>query len=230
VENNDRLKHRILIDQLVLEFWCGKKIDPAKLEGDNGDAKDRERYLSHTFDAVDAIIVSFVADLNAQDESVRKLMYRGHFLLTLAYVAERLPLLRLEERGVYRRLRWLKMMGILSCIHKTVDGSKTLAYYKCSDLYYRIAEKRHEEAAKAAKTVKEAIAPVDHGSEKAIAPVDLSHSPVGLSSLSNIGNITLPPPADGLKPSPAEAVKQYPELPGMMQELAKKLRTKAEKA
>jgi len=212
------LKHRILVDQLVLDFWLGKKIDSKKHKADNGDTKERARYLKHTFDVTDALLISFIEDLNPQDKDVRKIMYRGHFMLTLTYVKERLPLLQLKERGIYRRLRWLKMMGILSCVHKTVDGNKTLAYYKCSDLYFKIKAKRHAIAAKAATEAKEeAIAPVDHGSEEAIAPVDLSHSPQGPRSLSNIGNITPPVAAsadalsEGAPPvgSPAE---RYPEV------------------
>lgn len=193
------LKHNILLDQLTLEHWIGKKLDTARIEEENGDGKDLDRYLSHAFDVVDGVLVSFIADMNAQDEAVRRLMYRGHFLLTLAYIAERLPILQMDERGIYRRLRWLKMMGILSCEHRTVDGSKSLAYYRCSDLYWKIREKRHAEAVRAARLVKEkAIAPAGHGSAKAIAPAGRSHSPCGLASLSNeaISTPTAPPPAE----------------------------------
>lgn len=205
----DRLKHCIHVDQLVLAFWIGKRLDPSKLETDNGDLKNRTRYLSHTFDAIDALLVSLIEDLNDQDEAVRRIMFRGHFLLTLNYVAERLPILQLGEGGIYRRLRWLKMMGILSCIHKTVDGSKILAYYKCSDLYWKIKAKRHQIAARA--LTKEAVTPKDH---KAIGPVDMSHRPQGLLSLSNIGKITLPASAEAA--CPRRKSRPYPS-PGLWQ-------------
>ena len=171
------MKFSIYIDQLTTEYWIGKK--PKRKQVDELVA-DKDRYLSHSFDLVDAAIVGLVQDLSPQNEAIRKLMFRGHYLITLNWLNEQLPLLQLGSKGFYRRLRWLRMMGILDVLHKTVSGNKTLAYYRLSKLYQKIRDTRHAEAEKAAK---KAMVPTDDGSIKAmdlgVHSKEKSHGPCG---------------------------------------------------
>ncbi len=212
------MKHSLYIDQLTLEFWAGKKVPPARVDIQG---TYRARFLTHVLDVVDAFLVAFVSDLNPHDEAIKDIMWRDHFLVKLAWLRERLPLLQIDERALHRRLRWLRMMGILESLTRTVDGNKSLAYYRMSSLYWQVRARRHEEAAKAAKKVK-AMVPRDHGnteshgpggpwqSEKAMVPGDPSHGPQGPSRhIQDMHSSSAPPPspAGALAAPPAKAEK-----------------------
>ncbi len=218
------MKHSVYIDQLTLEFWAGKKVAPANVDIQGS---YRTRFLSHKLDVVDAYIVAFIADLNPNDKAIQKIMWRGYFLIKLAWLRARLPLLEIDERALHRRLRWLRMMGILESLNRTVDGNKSLAYYRMSALYWRVRARRHEKAAKAAKSVK-AMVHRDHGkaqnhgpqgprkAEKAMVPGDPSHGPWGPSR-----HIQDMPYSTAAPPSPAGA-SSAPPARGPTDQVAKK--------
>jgi hypothetical protein len=161
------MKNSIYVDQFTLEYWVGRKLNPSSVQNTG---KDRQRYLNRRFDAVDALIGALIQDLNPEDPAVKKWMYKGHFLVKLEYLRERIPILDLAKKSaadtLYRRLRWLRMMGILDCLNRTGDGKKTLAYYRLSRRYWQIRARRHEAATRAAK----AIIPSDDGSRKRHLP------------------------------------------------------------
>lgn len=213
------MKHTLYIDQLTLEFWAGRRVDPARLEIQG---TDRERFLNHTMDTDDAFLVAFISDLNPHDEAIREIMWREHFLVKLSWLKDRLPLLQMSEYSLYRRLRWLRLMGILESITRTVDGNKSLAYYRMSSLYWQIRARRHEEAAKAAKQVK-AMLHQEHGNGKAILPAEhgyeKSHTPQGdepystgtskaIQDSQSSSPASPPSPAGALAAPPAEGLTQ----------------------
>jgi len=135
------MEYSLYIDQLVLEFWKGK-IDPT-----------------------DCLILAFIADLDQNNPEIAEHMWKGHFLITRKWLIEQLPILTLGEQAIYKRLRKLRELGILDRKHKTVDGNKTLAYFKLSAFYYKIRNSRHKKADEATEDNK-AIVPEDYGSEK----------------------------------------------------------------
>ena len=117
----------LYIDQLTLQHWEGK------------------------IDLVDCAIVSFLLDLNPDNPKIREHMWRGHFLIKREWLLEELPMLGIGEQALYKRLRKLRELKIVSVLHKTVDGNKTLAYFKLSGLFWKIRTKRHKAASDAAK-------------------------------------------------------------------------------
>jgi len=139
------MKHSIYIDQLVLEFWKGK------------------------IDVTDCLILSFIADLNPQDETLKKYMYKGHFLITRHWLLDELPMLQIGAQALYKRLKKLRELGIITVLHKTVTGNKQLAFYRMSKLYYKISRMRHIKATEAARGIKAVAEPED---EKAVIPGD----------------------------------------------------------
>ncbi len=127
------MKFSIYLDQLTLGFW-----------------KDK-------IDFLDCGILAFIADLNPQDKEIKNCMWRGYFLITRKWLLDQLPMLQIGEQAIYKRLKKLRGLGILSCIHKTIDGNKTLAYFKMSDLYWKIRAKRNKRAGEAAENIKAII-------------------------------------------------------------------------
>ena len=121
------MKNSIYVDQLVLEAWKGK------------------------IDCCDALLIAFIQDLNPQNPAIRDHMWRGHFLITLKWVQDQLPILQLSESTIFRRLQKLQRLGILDSIKKQVRGSQSLSYFKLSDAFWRVHKKRHEDATKAAQ-------------------------------------------------------------------------------
>ena len=191
------MKHTLYIDQLVVAHWFNKKLDPAKL---NGEIKNRDRYLNHEFDLTDAAIVGFIYDLNPQNPTVRKYMYRGHFLITLKWLQEQMPLLKMGEQSLYRRLRWLRMMGILECLHKNATGNVSLTYYKLSEVFWKIHDKRHKAATEAAQKVRDTADPTVDDNQKSHSPLGLGPSTPGTTNASIKNALSsLPPPPAGVE-------------------------------
>ena len=121
------MKNSVYVDQLVLEAWKGK------------------------IDCADALLIAFIQDLNPQNPAIRDHMWRGHFLITLKWIQDQLPILQLSESTIFRRLQKLQRLGILDSIKKQVRGSQSLSYFKLSDAFWRVHKKRHAEATKAAQ-------------------------------------------------------------------------------
>lgn len=186
------MKHSIYLDQLTLEYWKGK-IDPT-----------------------DCLIIAFIADLNPQNPKLKEHMYRGHFLITRKWLLDQLPMLQISAQSVYKRFRKLKDLGVLSCIHKNVDGNKTLAFFKMSGLYYKISRTRHQKASEEAQKIR---AVADGGEGRAIVSEDCaneqSHSllvsePCSSETINESikDSLTTLAPGDGLVPSPAPQVEE----------------------
>ena len=124
------MEHSLYIDQLTLEFWKGK------------------------IDAVDCLLISFIHDLDPKNPTLRKYMYKDHFMITLKRIQDQLPILTMSHQGISKHMIKLKELGILSGIQKTVDGNKKINFYRLSDLFWKVYRTRHEAATKAAQAVK----------------------------------------------------------------------------
>lgn len=175
----------IYIDQLTLQHWESK------------------------IDIIDCVIVSFIADLNPENPRIRDRMWRGHFLIKRDWLIQELPMLGISEQTLYRRLRKLRELGIVSVLHKTVDGNKTLAYFKLSDAYWRVRTKRHKAAAQAAKDAsgneEKAIVTDDYGS-----PQSHSHSRSQPSSPVTSNESTKDSLPSALRPAASGAGRRRP--------------------
>ena len=125
------MKHSIYIDQLALQHWEGK------------------------IDFIDCGILGFIQDLDPKNPKIREAMWRGHFLITRKWLLEQAPMLSIGAEALKKRLPKLCKLGILSVRHRTTDGNKTLAYFKLSDLFYKIHTTRHNAATDAAKLATE---------------------------------------------------------------------------
>ena len=125
------MKHSIYIDQLTLEHWKGK------------------------IDTVDALIISFIQDLDPKNPAICEHMWKGHFFITRNWLLDNLPLLNMSPQAISKHFKKLVELGIVSCRTKTVDGNKKLNHYKLSELFWKIHNKRHEAATEAAQRVKE---------------------------------------------------------------------------
>jgi hypothetical protein len=125
------VKHSIYIDQLALQHWEGK------------------------IDFIDCGILGFIQDLDPKNPKIREAMWRGHFLITRKWLLEQAPMLSIGAEALKKRLPKLCKLGILSVRHRTTDGNKTLAYFKLSDLFYKIHTTRHNAATDAAKLATE---------------------------------------------------------------------------
>ncbi len=129
------MKLSLYVDQCTLEHWKGK------------------------IDATDCLIMAFVADLNPDNPALKKRMWRGHFLVKLSWLQDQLPILDLSDSTLYRRLVKLTKLGLLSKIKKKLIGAETVSFFKLGDLYWKIHDKRHQVASKAAE--KQGEQPVD---------------------------------------------------------------------
>jgi len=152
------MKFTIYIDQLTLEHWKGK------------------------IDAIDCLILGFIHDLNPGDPAIKKRMWRGHFLIKRDWLLEEMPMLGIEAKALYRRLKKLRELGILERIHRNIEGEgiRTNAYFRLSKRFWAIRAKRHEKADKAVKDVQFPVPSRDHGKENPRTPtVESPYPPEG---------------------------------------------------
>ena len=80
-------------------------------------------------------------------------MWRDHFLITRDWLLDEMPLLDISKHTLYRKLRHLREMGLLSVLHRgggKIKGtmSRTLAYWKLTPKYWRTKAKIHAVASK----------------------------------------------------------------------------------
>jgi len=160
------VKLSVYIDQCVLEFWKGK------------------------IDTCDAFLIGFLQDLNPDNPEIRKHMWRGHFLVTLPWLLEQLPLLQISKQAVSKRLIKLRELGILNCITKKIDGNKVITYYKLSDFFWKIHNHRHQ---KATEAVEKSRQPELMAKEKAVNLSTRSRQPELTNESYKDSLITEPP-------------------------------------
>ena len=138
------MQYSLYVDQLVLEKWRGQ------------------------IDATDCLIIAFVRGLDANNPAIKRLMRDGFFLVTRRWLLGELPILQLSEQAVYKRLRKLKELGILESKRIRVESGNYLAYFKLSDAYYRVENKRHKDV--------DTIVSEDHGAKETMVSEDDDHS------------------------------------------------------
>ena len=116
------MKYSINIDQITLEEWEGK------------------------IDMIDCAIITFIRDLNPDNPKIKKLMWRGYFLVKLEWLLDELPMLGIADRTTRRRLQHMCELGILEKLNKRIDGEgiRQLAYYKLSKAFWKAHAKRHK--------------------------------------------------------------------------------------
>ncbi len=116
------MEYSINIDQITLEEWEGK------------------------IDMIDCAIITFIRDLNPDNPKIKKLMWRGYFLVKLEWLLDELPMLGIADRTTRRRLQHMCELGILEKLNKRIDGEgiRQLAYYKLSKAFWKAHAKRHK--------------------------------------------------------------------------------------
>ena len=137
------MKFSIYIDQLTLQHWQGQ------------------------IDAIDCLIIGFIDDLDPKDPIIKKHMWRGHFQINRSWLLDEMPMLGIEERALYRRLRKLRELGILDKKNRQIEGEgiRTNAYFKLSKDFWKIHAKRHKNINESIKDDTFPVVTNDYGTE-----------------------------------------------------------------
>jgi hypothetical protein len=110
------VQYTLVVDQLALKRWHGK------------------------IDAMDALIIAFVASLNPHNQAVAKRMRGGMFELSREWIREEVPLLDVSADWIGRRLAALRKIGLLD-LKTEHTGQRYHTYGKLSKLYFAELEK-----------------------------------------------------------------------------------------
>lgn len=142
------MKFTIYIDQLTLQHWKGK------------------------IDAIDCLIIGFINDLDPKDPAIKKHMWRGHFQINRAWLLDEMPMLGIEAKALYKRLKKLRELGIIDKVNRQIEGEgiRTNAYFKLSKLFYSIRDKNRKKATKATKNDTIPVPHRGHGKENPRTP------------------------------------------------------------
>ena len=142
------MKFSIYIDQLTLQHWQGQ------------------------IDAIDCLIIGFIDDLDPKDPIIKKHMWRGHFQINRAWLLEEMPMLGIEAKALYKRLKKLRELGIIDKVNRQIEGEgiRTNAYFKLSKLFYKIRAKNRKKATEATKNDTIPVPHRDHGKENPRTP------------------------------------------------------------
>jgi hypothetical protein len=142
------MKFSIYIDQLTLQHWQGQ------------------------IDAIDCLIIGFIDDLDPKDPIIKKHMWRGHFQINRAWLLEEMPMLGIEAKALYKRLKKLRELGIIDKVNRQIEGEgiRTNAYFKLSKLFYSIRAKNRKKATEATKNDTIPVPHRDHGKENPRTP------------------------------------------------------------
>ena len=137
------MKFSIYIDQLTLQHWQGQ------------------------IDAIDCLIIGFIDDLDPKDPIIKKHMWRGHFQINRAWLLEEMPMLGIEAKALYKRLKKLRELGIIDKVNRQIEGEgiRTNAYFRLSKLFWKIHAKKHKEATEATKNTTFPVVSSDHGKD-----------------------------------------------------------------
>ena len=152
------MKFTIYIDQLTLQHWKGK------------------------IDMIDCAIIGFINDLDPKDPVIKKHMWRGHFQINRSWLLEEMPMLGIEAKALYKRLRKLRELGIIDKLNRQIEGEgiRTNAYFKLSKLFYKIRDKNRKKATEATKDDTFPVPSRDHGKENPRTPtVESPYPPEG---------------------------------------------------
>jgi hypothetical protein len=160
------VQYTIVVDQLALKRWHGK------------------------IDALDALIVSFVAGLNPHNQAVARRMHAGMFELSREWIRQEIPLLDVSADWIGRRLATLRKMGVLDLKTERV-GSHFHTYGRLSRLYFAEVE-RAKKAADAVRVERDST-PSEPDSERDPGPGSRGENSLYHSKISEEA-VSAPPP------------------------------------
>jgi len=130
------MEYNLIINQAALRRWVGK----IKL--------------------TDAAIIGFIRGLSQDDPAVSRHMQGGYYRLQLSWMLREMPLLKIKEDWLSRRLKYLKNLGVLDVLLVVDRGHRYKLYGKLSKLYFQeealaralIDESRSEKTPSSEKT------------------------------------------------------------------------------
>jgi hypothetical protein len=111
------MEFHLSVNQLALRRWFGK------IDGD------------------DALLLAFIAGLNADNPRIAKHMKDGFFRLNRTYLKQELPVLSFSEDWISRRMKRLADVGLLDLVHRRSPSGQALLFGRMSKLYWRDYER-----------------------------------------------------------------------------------------